>query len=156
MYTEATRLETEESSQSGNCGHCGKKIERKEGESVTRFRNRKYCDRQCSGKGRVAQMRSQKKRICQVVGCTEQVGKGLRFLCSAHYKNPDWIPELAEAIECEEEDAMEFLFNAPPKPAIPMFTITFSGAEYKQDELEFYRLLTAKEREEIRRSYEED
>ncbi len=165
MNTKGTRLGMAGSTAIKHCAWCGDGLYPKEGERPARFAERKFCDRACFQKSHTSRKDLPgKERLwrCQVDNCKEKVGKGLRFLCDHHFATTDLRELEQNELAYQMEGMAEYLWlthetqqEREMKAAMRTLTVCYSEAEYTQEELEFYLLMTRKERQEIRRSYDE-
>jgi len=147
------------------CPVCGDLLVRGEGEIITDFRNRIFCPREKGCVTKELKRRARKARFiklqrdrCSVFGCNEPVGDGLLYLCTKHFEEPDSVPE-AHRLELPSKREADALLPTSNKiiegirRKLTKKALVFTGAEYKQDELEFY-LMTPAQRREVRRSYD--
>ena len=148
------------------CPVCNNILIQKEKESITEFRGRTYCNKKCASvyKAKLFQRRAKKVRLkklqrnrCSVEGCKERIGDGLRYLCQDHFENASDVPENRQGSLLKESDTysdrlMPIIEGMRKK--LSEKALVFTDAEYRQDELEFYLLMTPAQRREQRRSHE--
>ena len=140
------------------CNNCGKLLIRKEEESNTTFKARRYCDKKCAAaiyklKARKERFKKLQRPRCTVNGCREPVGDNLKYLCQNHFENASDVAENPIQLTHKERGGNYRQWINKIRKKLAERVLVFTCAEYKQDELEFY-LMTKTERREARENYE--